>query len=78
MSKFLKLSSVIINTRQINHIIIKSNKYYISLMSSNISGGIAYFSSNDYEIKICANKNPIDYKILQDWIENQDIITPSK
>ena len=41
-------------------------------MSSNISGGLGFFSSNDYDIKICANKNPIDYKILQDWIKGLD------
>jgi len=72
MSKFIKLTSVIINTRQINHIYIKPDKYIISIMSSNISGGIAYFSSNDYEIKICANKHPIDYKILSGWIKESD------
>ena len=72
MSKFIKLTSFIINTRRINHINIQHEKYYISLMSSNISGGFGFFSSNDYEIKICANKNPIDYKILQDWIKELD------
>ena len=41
-------------------------------MSSNISGGIVYFSSNDYEIKICANKDLIDYKILSGWIKEFD------
>ena len=60
-----------INTLHINHIIINPNKYSIYLMSTNISGGMAYFSSNSPAIKICANKDPIDYKILQDWIENK-------
>ena len=55
---------------------IKHDMYYISLMSSKISGkisgGFGFFSSDDYEIKICANKHPIDYKILQDWIKGLD------
>ena len=72
MSTFLKLSSVIINTKYIQKIIIKPDKYYIELMSNGISGGMAYFSSNDYKIKLCANKDPIDYKILQDWIKGLD------
>ncbi len=72
MSTFLRLSSVIINTKYIQKIIIKPDKYHIELMSNNISGGFGFFSSNDYEIKLCANKHPIDYKILQDWIKGLD------
>ena len=70
MSTFLRLSSIIINTKYIQKIIIKSDKYYIELMSNNISGGMLYFSSTGSKITLCANKHPIDYKILQDWIEN--------
>ena len=41
-------------------------------MSSNISGGFGFISSNDYEINIRADKHPIDYKILKDWIKGLD------
>lgn len=72
MSIFLKLSSCIINTKYIQKIIIKPDKYYIKLMSNGISGGMFYFTSTENEIKICANKNSLDYRILQDWIKKID------
>ena len=57
MTTFLKLSSIIINTKYIQKIII---------------GRMFYFTSIGNEIKICANKDPIDYKILQNWIKETD------
>ena len=72
MTTFLKLSSIIINTKYIQKIIIGPGQYYIKLMSNGISGGMFYFTSIGNEIKICANKDPIDYKILQNWIKETD------
>jgi hypothetical protein len=31
------------------------------------SGGL---KSGKTEIKVCANKNPVDYKTVSDWIEH--------
>ena len=72
MSKFIKLSSRIINTKYIQYITIEPDKYYIELTSNSISGGFALFSSDKNEIKICENKNPLDYRILHDWIKKLD------
>ena len=69
MTTFLKLSSIIINTKYIQKIIIGPGQYYIKLMSNGISGGMFYFTSTSNEIKLCAIKDPTDYKILHDWLK---------
>ena len=63
---FIKLTSLILNTRLINSIFIKPDKYYIRLSNTIING--TFISSNEKEFVVCKNKNPIDYKIISEWI----------
>ena len=76
MTKFLKLSSKIINIKHINIISIKPNKYNINVMTSDSTGylisGNGSMSSHDVSIEVCAVKKPIDYKTVSDWINKID------
>jgi hypothetical protein len=77
MSKFLRLTNLIININYINTIVITPNKYCINIMSNQFNGlhwtvagfGIGNISSNNYEIEVCETKHSSDYKIVSDWID---------
>ncbi len=72
MSRFMKLTNILINTNDIYKIIIQPNKYHIYICSKEFIGfnfiGIGYISSNSSEIEVCEIKHSIDYKIVSDWI----------
>lgn len=69
MSKFLKLSTFLLNTNVIHKIVIEPNKYLIHIVSKKIYGFIpGYISSYTSELEVCEKKNPNDYKIVSDWI----------
>ena len=73
MTRFIKLSNIILNTRHINRILIRHDKFIIYLMNYRFDGtmvlGIGSFSSEEEdEIKICAKKDPVDYKLVSEWI----------
>jgi hypothetical protein len=78
MSKFIKLTNLIININYIQSIIIKPNKYYILVASNKFNGskwscagfGIGTISSYNSEIEVCETQHSIDYKIVSDWINN--------
>ena len=61
MPNFLKLTSIMINASNIGKIIIKNDKYIIHLYNNT-----KYRDS----IEIFKNKNPFDYKIIKDWIND--------
>lgn len=73
MTRFLRLSSVIINISKIIKINIDKNKYIITVDKTTTSGfifiGVGELNSELCDINICANKNPVDYKIVSDWIK---------
>ena len=79
MSKFLKLTNLIVNKNYIHSIFIKPNKYYIHIVSNKFDGstwivagfGNGNISSYNYEIEVCETKHPSNYKIVSDWIDNQ-------
>lgn len=78
MSNFLKLTSMLVNTKYIYKILIQPNKYYIYLSSNDgFSGfsicGTGFISSNNSQTycEICKTKHEIDYKIVSDWINSQ-------
>ena len=58
MSKFIKLTNLVININYIHSIVIKPNKYYINIMSNKFNGlqwtaagfGVGSISSHNYEI----------------------------
>lgn len=75
MSKFIKLTNIILNTNDLHSIIVRPNKYYINF-ASNIFDGSCWcfskcgvFSSNTYQIEVCKNTHPNDYKLVSDWID---------
>lgn len=79
MTKFIKLSNKLINTSFINTISIFPKKYLLNINENNISGfgyvlaGTGFFNwNNNYNstIQICAETNPDDYKIIDEWIKN--------
>jgi hypothetical protein len=78
MSKFIKLTNLIININCIQSIVIKPNKYYILIASNKFDGskgsfsgfGFGTISSHNSEIEVCETQHSIDYKIVSDWINN--------
>jgi hypothetical protein len=78
MTKFLKLTKLILNTNDIQKINIKPNKFYIHFIGKQFSGfmwqfggyGIGSISTDNFEIEVCETLNPDDYKIVSEWINN--------
>ena len=75
MSRFIKLTNIIINKNIIQHIQINKDKFLIHLMTNKTDaflmlGGGTYESHNT-EIEICKNKNFNDYNKINDWINNE-------
>jgi hypothetical protein len=74
MSRFLKLTQIIINTQQINHIKILPNKYEILMMNNGadgfLIGGSGVYKASMDKIYVCAEKDTNDYKKVSDWIHS--------
>ena len=74
MSRFIKLTALIINTRHITKIFNNKNKYYIHMMDKDIDGFMflssGSLSSNDHIIEVCENKHKLDYNLVKEWIKN--------
>ena len=74
MSQFIKLTSKIINKNSISSVYIKPNKYIIYTIENNISGliigGSGYINSKPEKFEVCEKENPIDYKIISNWIDS--------
>ena len=76
MAKFIKLTNIILNTNNISKISILPNKYCIHIMYNKLDGflwllggfGLGNITSHNTEIEVCESKNPIDYKIVSEWI----------
>ena len=77
MSKFIKLSSLILNIAHINKIEIKKDLYRISLLTNSSSGFYiictGFMHPLTFEYDICAQKHPIDYKIMSDYINKFEL-----
>ena len=75
MSRFLKLTKTIINTKFIQHIDINNDRFIIHLMTNNMDGIFIFaggsFQSYNTEIKVCKTKHLNDYKTVSDWIDNE-------
>lgn len=75
MSRFLKLTTKIINKDVIQHIDINKDKFIIHLKANKIDGALmfggGYIRSFNSEFAVCKTKNSIDYKIVSDWIDNE-------
>lgn len=78
MSRFLKLTGLVLNTNYIRTITIEPNKYMIHMTSVNVFGhiglcygsGYGYVSSSSSEVEVCETKHPTDYKTVSEWIKN--------
>uniref|UniRef100_A0A6C0B5V0 Uncharacterized protein n=1 Tax=viral metagenome TaxID=1070528 RepID=A0A6C0B5V0_9ZZZZ len=79
MSKFIKITNLILNVKYIQSITVKPDKYQINMVSSMFDGksisvagfGIGSISSHNAEIEVCKIKHSNDYKIVSDWIDSQ-------
>jgi hypothetical protein len=73
MRQFINLGKYIVNTSTIKYVTIAENKYYVTLLTPDISGytifGSGTISSNDDYITVCAEKNEDSYKTLTEWIQ---------
>ena len=77
MSRFLKLSKVIINKNVIQYIDINKDKFIIHLMSNKMVGTVCVMSNKmegtlyNNVLNVCKTEHPIDYKTVDDWIDNE-------
>jgi hypothetical protein len=74
MSRFIKLTSTIVNTTHIKKVLIQKDRYCLHLNDQNINGstffGSGYITSSDSRIEICKHKNLTDYTIMNNWVLN--------
>lgn len=73
MRQFLKLGKYIVNTSTIKHVTVGEGKYFVTLITPEISGfslfGSGQLSTSDDYITVCAEKNADSYKTLTEWIQ---------
>jgi hypothetical protein len=71
MSKFIKLSKLIINTSKIVKIDIHQTKYIVHMSHYTFDNliilGFGSIESYHDKIEICEKKCPNDYKIMEQW-----------
>ena len=74
MRQFINLGKYIVNTSTIKYVTIAENKYYVTLLTPDISGfslfGSGQLSTSDDNITVCAEKNADSYKTLSEWIQS--------
>ena len=73
MTRFIKLTSTIINTAHIKKIMIHADTYYLHLSDQNINGSnylSGYVYTSNSIIQICKEKNITDYTIMNTWVNN--------
>jgi hypothetical protein len=73
MTRFLKLTQLVINTSKIGTIEKKQNKYYVHMLEGTSLSGVLFFGSGTFSttcdpIEICKEQHSGDYKIMEDWI----------
>ena len=75
MSRFLRLTNLLINVNQIRRIDIKPNEYKIHLIPSELSGfmllGSGTFQSAAERYTISEKEHETDYKMISEWILNE-------
>ena len=75
MSRFLKLTSIIINKNYIQHInLAEKDKIYMHIIANEVNGTILFGSggidSHNTKIEVCKIKQSTDYEIVNNWIKN--------
>ena len=75
-SRFLRLTSFLINVNQIRRIDINPGVYKIHLIPTELSGftlvGSGTFQSSAETYTVIEKVNIIDYKLISDWINNNE------
>ena len=77
MSRFIKLTNVLINTSKITIIENTGTTYYVKTCGPGLTSGFSIFgfglidtSDSINYIEICKDKHPIDYQIMEKWVRN--------
>lgn len=72
MTRFLRLTHLIVNTTKIVTIDISPTKYTMYMSNQTMDGWFFVFSgtveSIHNKIEICKNKHSTDYQIVKEWI----------
>ena len=72
MRRFIKLTSIIINTRHISHIDVLHNKYRIYLRNSTTNGFMfctsGSIASRNEMVEVCETRHMSDYATVTEWI----------
>lgn len=63
MSKFIKLTNMLLNTKYIYKVVINPKKYQIYMIYVNDSLNCNF-------IEVCETKHSTDYLIISEWIRN--------
>ena len=75
MSRFLRLTKILLNVNQIRRIDINPNEYKIHLIPCELSGftlvGSGSFQSAAETYTVSEKENETDYKIISEWILNE-------
>ena len=75
MTRFLRLSSIIINTAKIVTIDVLPTKYTVRMCDQKVEGWLLFTSgsvdSKNTKIDVCENDHPDDYQIVKAWIRQQ-------
>lgn len=73
MTRFIRLSNIIINTSKIVQIHTSPQRYTIYMCNNHVSGyvigPVGMINTQDNTIQIWKDKNETDYKIITDWIK---------
>lgn len=76
MSRFLRLTNMLLNVNQIRLIEISPDKYTIRMNSHHINGivlfGSGWFDSYNHNFDCCKKEHSTDYKIISDWLEKEE------
>ena len=74
MTRFLKLTNMIINTAKIVTIDVLPTKYTIRMSDQKMDGWLLFTSgsveSKNTEINVCKTEHPIDYQVVKEWVRN--------
>jgi hypothetical protein len=75
-SRFLRITHCLINVNQIRRIDINPGVYKIHLIPTELSGftlvGSGSFQSSAETYTVIEKDNTIDYKIITEWIKNNE------
>jgi hypothetical protein len=72
---FIRLSNMVINTSKISTIVMEKNKFNIYLLDkevyrSPVSVGPPTIHLNHMYVEICKKKQPCDYLVMEQWIND--------